>query len=276
MGRSLEELAASLPAATPRGSRGAWQGKVGSRQDGKGGKGGWQDDKGGKGGRGGARGGSRQSACFLDKLPPGQSLLGGACDFCDAFFHVRATPEGTLPLCCIRQPNGECEGRNTVLVARLLDADGKTVLTARYHNRDKNHHAERVMMEDETLLVAMRAMCPPATQGMADTETAAASTGKLCAYISVQPCHHSSSNPSISCTQALLGYHEHTLAPLGVAFELAIAYPYRAHCKLSCAPSSPPCSAGGCRTRAVFCSSPTVCALVPRWQGTRRTCREKS
>ena len=100
---------------------------------------------------------TRPCASVLGELPAGASLLGGAFDFCDAFFHVRETPEAPLPLCCVRVPGApECEGRNTVIVARLLGAAGGERLVARYHNRSKMYHAEKVMMTDGALLGALR------------------------------------------------------------------------------------------------------------------------
>ena len=195
-----------------------------------------------RGGRGRARGGrgpmevvpsgmsvGRPCASYLDALPPGsKSLLGDAADFCDAFFHVRETPEASLPLCCVRQPADECEGRNTVIVARLLDRDSRPVLVARFHNRGKHHHAERVMMEDNRLLAAIRELGDAAAAG-GDGDAAPPVAGTLSVLISLQPCHHSSSTVEISCTTDLFAYHARELAPRRLAFDLAIAYAYRSH-----------------------------------------------
>ena len=60
-----------------------------------------------------------------------------------AFFHVRDTREAGLPLCCLRH-HAECEGRNTVIVARFTDREGRVLFVARFMNRDKQTHAERV------------------------------------------------------------------------------------------------------------------------------------
>jgi pyrimidine deaminase RibD-like protein len=168
---------------------------------------------------------------------------------------VRETPEAGIPLCCVRQPHGECEGRNTVIVVHLC-AGGAAMSTpaappmllARYHNRGKDHHAERVMMEDPTLLRAIRAFrvatasagppgqpgsasdpstqSPPAHAGLQSPPPCAAT---LTMYISLQPCHHSSSTTQISCTSDLQRWHRHELQPRGIALDLAIAYPYRSH-----------------------------------------------
>ena len=227
-----------------RGGGGSWsRGKGGGNSEsgkgggtGGGGKGGGSKGGGGKGGGGkgggdkcggrfgggrfggGRFGGGRFSggrfggcACTLDALPPGVTLLGDACSFCDAFFHVRDTREAGLPLCCLRHP-GECEGRNTVIVARLCDGSGRELFVGRFMNRDKQTHAERVMIQDGQLRSCL--------------ETS--SGGTLAAFISLQPCHHSSGNEKISCTTDLLRFHEQVLQPLGVAFELAIAYPCEA------------------------------------------------
>ena len=248
-GSSLEVLLAS-------------QERSGSR--GKGGKG---SDRPRKDGRGGYRAGPcaimptqmtlhRRCACSLDEVTEGSSLIGTAAEFCDAFYHVRETPEGGLPLCCLRHP-AECEGRNTVIVARLDDGiEARPRLVARFHNKDKNHHAERVMMEDRKLLASLRLL----SQGGGDGggEAAAAVTegknggdggngggidsvakGEACqasgsgarlrVYISLQPCHHSSSMVHISCTRDLIAFHERELLPRGVELELVVAYPYRSH-----------------------------------------------
>ena len=169
---------------------------------------------GGKGGRGGASA-DRSCALYADDLPPGRSLLGGAANFCDAFFHVRDTREAGLPLCCLRHPR-ECEGRHTVIIARLTDAAGATKLVARFKNRDKKTHAERVLIQDERLRAAV-------------CDGGGCAGGTLSAFISLQPCHHSSGNESVSCTTDLIAYHARELAPRGVSLDLAIAYPYRSH-----------------------------------------------
>jgi len=195
---------------------------------------------------------TRACATTLNDVPAGTSLLGGAFEFCDAFFHVRETPEAKLPLCCVRVPGAaECEGRNTVIVARLVDAQGAQVLVARYHNRSKHAHAEKVMMTDGALRSALRGL---------------RGGGTLTVHISLQPCHHSSSTREISCTRIeehrtirshrsqpadaarlsltspraplpgtrdLFEWHASELVPKGVVFELVVAYPYR-RCERSC------------------------------------------
>ena len=172
----------------------------------------------------GARGGAapfgsraRGPATYLSDLPHGVPLLGGSNEFCDSFFHVRATPEAGLPLRCLRL-HGECEGRQTVIVARLQERASPTAgqwfdrFVGRFANRGKDHHAERVMMEDPRLSAALEASPGEACER------------RLSVYISVQPCHHSSSNARISCTQGLLEWEARTLRPAATPMEVSIAY----------------------------------------------------
>jgi hypothetical protein len=168
---------------------------------------------------------TRPCASVLGELPAGASLLGGAFDFCDAFFHVRETPEAPLPLCCVRVPGApECEGRNTVIVARLLDAAGGERLVARYHNRSKMYHAEKVMMTDGALLGALRGL-----RGGGGGGSGGDGGGSLTVHISLQPYHHSSSTRETSCTRDLFEWFASELAPARVTLELVVAYPYRSH-----------------------------------------------
>ena len=218
----------ALLAAQEGGGRGGGRGRGGG-SGGKGGKGG--KGKGGGGGGGGWSGGkggrkptwAQPCQCFADDLPQGESLLGAAPQFCDAFFHVRETPEAELPLCCVRQPRAECEGRNTVIVARLVDSSGAPVLLARFTNRDKHHHAELVMMQDHRVLAALHELRAQKVAELAGGEGAGGggegegeapvAAGRLTVYISLQPCHHSSGNTSLSCTEDLFTFHAAELAP---------------------------------------------------------------
>lgn len=181
----------------------------------------------------------RPCACTLGELPQGASLLGTAEEFCDSFFHVRETPEAPLPLCCLRHP-GECEGRNTVIVARVDDGEAeKPLLIARFHNKNKDYHAERVMMEDAQLLASLRGMPLQDSNSSATAVNKADGTNhephgatgrrRLLVYISLQPCHHSSSMKEISCTRDLFAFHQRELLPRQITFELVVAYPYRSH-----------------------------------------------
>ena len=45
---------------------------------------------------------------------------------------------------------------------------------------------------------------------------------RLSVYISVQPCHHSSSNPRISCTRGLLEWEARTLRPASTLMEVCM------------------------------------------------------
>ena len=170
----------------------------------------------------GARGGAASSgsrargpATYLSDLPHGVPLLGGSNEFCDSFFHVRATPEAGLQLRCLRR-HGECEGRQTVIVARLQERTSPTAgqwfdrFVGRFANRGKDHHAERVMMEDPRLAAALEAGPGEACER------------RLSVYISVQPCHHSSSNPRISCTRGLLEWEARTLRPASTSMEVCM------------------------------------------------------
>lgn len=141
-------------------------------------------------------------------------------DFCDAFFHAKATPEaGVAETCCLRAPTGCCSGKTTALVAQLIAADGATVLFSALHrNQSQREHAEDVLMRDERLLDAAAA--------------AASTTGGLIVriWLTIQPCHFSSGDDQRSCTQALSHWYERALAPRGIrAVEIKAAYPYRTH-----------------------------------------------
>jgi len=144
-----------------------------------------------------------------------------------------------------------------VIVARLeacaaAGCDGTSaepLLVARYHNKDKAHHAERVMMEDSTLLRAIRALtavngaeevgdggekcllrATAARTGGGETPSSGKRhIGILSVFISMQPCHHSSSTRQISCTSDLQRWYASELLPHGIQLDLAIAYPYRTH-----------------------------------------------
>lgn len=174
----------------------------------------------------------RPCACTLAEVSHGQSLLGSAEEFCDAFFHVRETPEAGLPLCCLRHP-GQCEGRNTVIVVRLdYHQSQRPPFVARYHNKDKHYHAERVMMEDASLLNAIQAVPLTDSGTRAEGDEVVADSACVCTlrvYISLQPCHYSSSSTEISCTLALFAFHKRELLPRRIALELIVVYPYRSH-----------------------------------------------
>lgn len=143
-------------------------------------------------------------------------------DFCDSFFHVKATPEaGVADTCCLRAPAGCCSGKTTALVAQLIAADGATVLFSALHrNQSQREHAEDLLMRDERLLDAAAA---------AANETGSAGmTVRI--WLTIQPCHFSSGDDNRSCTLSLARWCERALAPRGVdTVEIKAAYPYRTH-----------------------------------------------
>lgn len=161
---------------------------------------------------------------------------------------MRETPEAGFGLSCVRQPHGECLAKQTVIVARLdalsprpLSANGSDtsgvppLFVARYHNRDKNHHAEHVMMEDSKLLFAIRRLRQSlSVDDCADSTSrpTIGKTGVLSIFISLQPCHFSSSAPKVSCTTDLQRWYSAELSPRGIALDLVVAYPYRSHWQL--------------------------------------------
>ena len=165
-----------------------------------------------------------------------------------------------MPLCCVRQPDGECEGRNTVILATLQHVDDDApVFVARFQNHGKWSHAEKVMMQDKALMDSIDAVssrgkdvtnshvakgsrvgsvCRAESESSAKSASRAEfcdddSNAKLSAYISLQPCHHSSSTRDISCTTDLFDWFVRELQPRRVSFDLIIAYPYRSHWRSS-------------------------------------------
>lgn len=142
-------------------------------------------------------------------------------DFCDAFFHVKPTPEaGVCEPCCLRPPPACCSGKQTALVAQLLGADGTVLYTALHRNVSQRDHAEDLLMRDERLLSTAAAASAANVGGGAAVRV----------WLTIQPCHFSSGDDTRSCTLALLQWHERALKPRGVSFlEIKAAYPYRAH-----------------------------------------------
>jgi len=135
---------------------------------------------------------------------------------CDAFFHIKDTPEACVSQACLRAA-GCCGGKTTVLVARLLDADGTERFVELYRNAAQQSCAEGFMLEDRRLLREL--------EDLSDATPAA-----LHIYLTQQPCHYSSSNDGNSCTERLLAWFRTTLKPRGVKqLRIAAAYPYRTH-----------------------------------------------
>ena len=78
-------------------------------------------------------------------------LLPCADDLCDAYFHVKDTPEAGVAQHCLRA-NGCCSGKTTCLIAQLLAADGSEHFLRLYRNEAQNSCAEGFLQRDEALL----------------------------------------------------------------------------------------------------------------------------
>mmetsp|Transcript_37445 Transcript_37445/g.58512 ORF Transcript_37445/g.58512 Transcript_37445/m.58512 type:complete len:136 (+) Transcript_37445:349-756(+) len=90
----------------------------------------------------------QQTAAPAAKRP---ILLRSAEEFCDAFFHVKETPEaGIAAVGCLR--SGEkCRGKTTCLIARLMAVEGKGEDFLRiYYNHARNSCAEGFLIQDLT------------------------------------------------------------------------------------------------------------------------------
>ena len=141
-------------------------------------------------------------------------LLLSTDELCDAFYHIKDTPEASITQLCLREPAACCNGKTTCLIAQLL-VDGEERYVRKYRNEAQQSCAEGFMLRDADLL-----SCAEAASG--DCE--------LRLYLTQQPCHFSSSNDANSCTENLLRWHRQELRPRGVArLRIAAAYPYRAH-----------------------------------------------
>lgn len=145
------------------------------------------------------------------KMPPSE--------FCDAFFHLKPTPEaGVLEPCCLRSAPACCSGKTTALLVQLVGAEGAVLYTALHRNASQRDHAEDVLMRDERLLAA----AAEANRGPPGTVVRV--------WLTIQPCHFSSGDDTRSCSLALMRWFEHALKPRGVAsLRIKAAYPYRAH-----------------------------------------------
>ena len=145
-------------------------------------------------------------------------LLPTAEALCDAFFHIKDTPEAAVEQACLRGA-GCCGGKTTCLIVRLMttgDAGSVEHFVELYRNEAKNSCAEGFLMRDERLLA-----CVDALGGKPSV---------LHIYLTQQPCHFSSSNDSNSCTENLLRWWERWMEPRGVGrLRIAAAYPYRTH-----------------------------------------------
>lgn len=153
-----------------------------------------------------------------------QVLIGTAADFCDAFYHVKDTPEAGVTQCCLRAQTGHvCSGKTTCLIARLSSADGLEQFVRLYRNMAQTSCAEGFLLRDEALMAAVESCGGRTRNGSSNGST-------LSLYLTQQPCHFSSSNDDSSCTENLLRWWRDFLEPRGVAhLRIRAAYPYRTH-----------------------------------------------
>lgn len=144
----------------------------------------------------------------------------GAEDFCEAFYHVKATPEAGIerPV-CLRAGGECCRGKTTALVATVVCADGSEAHAALHTNTSQREHAEGALMRDARFTAALRA-----------AHEAGLGPLEVVLRLNLQPCHHSSSEERLSCTLGLLEWHRRELRPCGVGrLRIKVAYPYRTH-----------------------------------------------
>ena len=153
-----------------------------------------------------------------------QVLIGTAADFCDAFYHVKDTPEAGVTQCCLRAQTGHvCSGKTTCLIAQLSTADGLEQFVRLYRNMAQTSCAEGFLLRDEALMAAVESCGGHTRSGSSNGST-------LSLYLTQQPCHFSSSNDDSSCTENLLRWWRDFLEPRGVAhLRIRAAYPYRTH-----------------------------------------------
>ena len=136
---------------------------------------------------------------------------------CDAFYHVKDTPEAQIFQHCVRA-NGCCKGKTTCLIAQLVDGMMTEHFLRIYYNESQNSCAEGFLMRDERLLDCV------------DRLHAAGEASSLNIFLTQQPCHYSSSNDANSCTDRLTSWYSEWMRPRGVArLRIAAAYPYRSH-----------------------------------------------
>jgi hypothetical protein len=159
----------------------------------------------------------------MDQPPPGvvarahvsdRRLLPSVAALCDAFYHVKDTPEAQIGAQCLRVDGGCCSGKTTCLIARLLSADGEEQFVQLYRNESQTSCAEGFLIRDARLM----------------STVASVSGCTLHIYLTQQPCHYSSSNDDNSCTENLLRWWREVLQPNGVTrVRIAATYPYRTH-----------------------------------------------
>ena len=210
-GRSLEALSLGAGRGGGRGAGG--RGAGGSGRGGGGGKG--SHGGGGKGGRGGGAPPRPLVRALRRRSAAGPLAARRRGNFCDAFFHVRDTRRGRAAALLPAPParvRGPAHGDHRAADRRRRRASSSRA--SRTATRRRTPSA--CLIQDERLRA--RACDGGGCAG-----------GTLSAFISLQPCHHSSGNESVSCTTDLIAYHARELAPRGVSLDLAIAYPYRSH-----------------------------------------------
>ena len=142
-------------------------------------------------------------------------------ELCDAFFHIKETPEAGVRPACLRElaGRGSCSGKTTCLVACLVGASGEERHLRLYRNAARQSCAEGFLFEDSDLVRAIE-VC----QAAGDVPAT------LRLYLTQQPCHFSSSHDANSCTESLIAWHGRVLRPRGVArMRILAAYPYRTH-----------------------------------------------
>ena len=145
-------------------------------------------------------------------------LLETAADLCDAFYHVKDTPEASTSACCLRL-NNCCSGKTTCLIAQLLASDGSEQFLQLYRNKAQTSCAEGFLQRDQSLITALKRLPSGCGPGAI-----------LNLFLTQQPCHYSSSNDEGSCTDNLTRWFWDVLQPLGVrGIHIKAAYPYRSH-----------------------------------------------
>lgn len=175
----------------------------------------------------------------------GLAFLGNTAQLCHAFYHVPATPElashpRELCLQRVSDPSGrKCETKGVVVVAALrAPRGGAPTYLARYSNCPMAEHAEEFLLADEELIAAVDALAPlPRVEPTSNPPPPPhGSAGVLTLYQRLQPCHRSADNRGAlwSCSEEMLErLWRRELRPRGVALDVAVAYTYRAHWRVS-------------------------------------------
>lgn len=145
-------------------------------------------------------------------------LLHRTDDLCDAFYHIKPTPEANVTQRCLCV-SGCCSGKTTCLIAQLVAPDGGEHFLQLYRNAAQTSCAEGFLQRDEALLACVEKL-----------HAASGGGATLNLYLTQQPCHYSSSNEENSCTDNLLRWWKRWMQPRGVErLVIKAAYPYRTH-----------------------------------------------